>query len=248
MTGCPWDQKQTPESFKSFLIEETHELLEAINQGEPQQIKEELGDMYFQLTFLGQLYEERGDFTVSDAINAIITKMINRHPHVFGDEKVSSPDEQRRRWNELKSTEKATKKSATDLISGVPKSMPALRRAQRVSERASHNGFNWEDINNVLDTLSKETEKLHELVKDTNRAGIQDVIGNMLFSLVNVSRLSQTNAEEALLNATEKFISSFQKVNQTLQDQGREMRDTKQEELLELWHNIQDIPLSGKTA
>lgn len=238
--GCPWDQKQTPDSFKSYIIEEAHELLEAIDEGDPQQIKEELGDMYFQLTFLGQLYEESGEFCISDAIEAIIKKMIHRHPHVFANETISSEAEQRRRWNELKSSEKTIKKSATTLISDVPKSMPALRRAQRVSERAAHNGFEWEGFTDLFKKLTEETKELQEAIKKEDKAGIQEELGDMLFVLVNLSRLSSTNAEEALLATTEKFIARFALVDKSLQDSGRSMQETSSSDLLDLWQKAKN--------
>ena len=144
--GCPWDRKQTPQTFKSYLLEESHELLEAIDADDPGLVKEELGDMLFQILFINLLYEEKGLFTLQDVISTISDKMVRRHPHVFGGEKVQSEADQRLKWNQIKAREKKTRKKAADLLFGVPLSLPGLRRAQRVSERAAHNGFEWQDL------------------------------------------------------------------------------------------------------
>ncbi len=238
--GCPWDRKQTPDSFKSYLIEETHELLEAIDEGVPQQIKEELGDMFFQLTFLGELYEENGEFTISEAVQGITEKMIHRHPHVFGDEKLESDEDQRRRWNELKAKEKKKEKSVSDLVLGVPKSLPALRRAQRISERAAHNGFEWQNLNQLFDKLQEEIEEIREAIASGNSASIQEELGDLLFALVNLGRLTNSNAEEALISATEKFTTRFTAVDNALKVKNRTMQETTPEDLLILWQKIKN--------
>ena len=150
--GCPWDKKQTPESFKPYLLEETHELSEAIDLGDSKHIKEELGDLFFQLTFLTHLYEEKGLFTMADALQGIIDKMIRRHPHVFTDEKFESEEAIRKNWQKIKAAEKKQQKS--DLID-VPKSLPALNRAQRVSSRAASHGFEWPDTKTLLDKFKE---------------------------------------------------------------------------------------------
>lgn len=233
--GCPWDRKQTAQNFKSYLLEEAHELLEAIDADDPQLIREELGDMYFQITFLGRLYEEKGLFTIADALETICEKMIHRHPHVFTDLKVESEEDQRRLWNELKSNEKEEKKQATDLISNVPKSLPALRRAQRVSERAAHNGFEWKDINSVFDKLFEEIDEFREAVKNKDERGIREELGDLLFVLVNLGRITGTNSEEALVVATEKFIGRFSALEEKLLQEGRQIRKTDPDELVRLW-------------
>ena len=234
--GCPWDRKQTAQSFKSYLIEETHELLEAIDSEDPQLIREELGDMYFQLTFLGRLYEEEGHFTIADALQTISEKMIHRHPHVFSDLEVESEEEQRRLWNELKSNEKSEKKRASDLISNVPKSLPALRRAQRVSERAAHNGFEWKDIDSVFVKLFEEIDEFREAVSNKDTKAMHEELGDLLFVLVNLGRITGTNTEEALIAATEKFIGRFSTVEKKLLKEKRQIRETDPEELIRLWN------------
>jgi MazG family protein len=238
--GCPWDRKQTPESFKSYIIEETHELLEAIDQEEPNQIKEELGDMFFQLIFLGELYEEQGEFTISEAVQSITKKMIHRHPHVFGDEKLASDEDQRRRWNELKAKEKKKEKSVSDLVSGVPKSLPALRRAQRISERAAHNGFEWQNIEQLFDKLSEEIEEIRQAIAAKDPAAIQEEIGDLLFAMVNLGRLTNSNAEEALISATEKFTIRFKAVDRALQSKKQTIQETSAEDLLTLWQKVKN--------
>jgi MazG family protein len=238
--GCPWDRKQTPRSFKSYLIEEAHELIEAIDADDPQLIREELGDMFFQLTFLGRLYEEQGLFTIADAIATISEKMIHRHPHVFTDQEVESEEAQRRLWNELKANEKDKKKDATDLISNVPKSLPALRRAQRVSERAAHNGFEWKNLDSVFSKLSEEIAEFRQAVENKDREAMEEELGDLLFVLVNLGRLTNINSEDALLAATAKFISRFNLLEQKLLKEGRNIRKTDPDELVRLWQEAKN--------
>ncbi len=238
--GCPWDRKQTAQSFKSYLIEEAHELIEAIDADDPQLIKEELGDMFFQITFLGRLYEEKGLFTIADALGTISEKMIHRHPHVFTEQEVESEEDQRRLWNELKANEKEQKKDATELISNVPKSLPALRRAQRVSERAAHNGFEWKNIDSVFVKLSEEIAEFREAVESKDEQAIEEELGDLLFVLVNLGRLTNTNSEDALLAATEKFIGRFNAVEKKLIKEGRKIRETEPDELVRLWQKTKN--------
>lgn len=238
--GCPWDMKQTPESFKSYLLEETHELLEAIDRNDPTLVKEELGDLLFQLIFINQLFEEQGHFTLSEVIGAITHKMIERHPHVFGDEVVNSEAEQKRRWNQIKAQEKTEPKSVADLLGNVPKSLPGLRRAQRVSERAAHNGFEWQDTNQALAKLQEEVSELHEAIAHGTPEQIAEELGDALFMLVNLGRLTKTNSEDALHGTTDKFIRRFTLLEQKALDTGRKVADLAFAEQLDLWHEVKN--------
>ena len=212
--GCPWDRKQTPQTFKSYLLEESHELLEAIDADDPGLVKEELGDMLFQILFINLLYEEKGLFTLQDVISTISDKMVRRHPHVFGGEKVQSEADQRLKWNQIKAREKKTRKKAADLLFGVPLSLPGLRRAQRVSERAAHNGFEWQDLEAALEKLTEEVAELKEAISSKNRDKISEELGDALFVLVNLGRLTELNSEDALHAATDKFIKRFSLLEQ----------------------------------
>ena len=238
--GCPWDKKQTPQSFKSYLIEEAHELLEAIDNNNPAAIKEELGDMLFQLLFINQLYEEQHLFNLSDVAESIIKKMIRRHPHVFGDETVDSDDAQRQKWNEIKAKEKKLPKSITDLLSNVPKSLPGLRRAQRVSERAAHNGFEWQNISEAVAKLEEEVKELKQAVNNNNQDEITEELGDALFVLVNIGRLTQINAEDALHNSTNKFINRFSYLEKKVARTKNKIADTSHNDLLALWSEVKN--------
>lgn len=238
--GCPWDIKQTPESFKSYLIEEAHELLEAIDRDEPALVKEELGDLLFQLIFLSRLFEEQGHFTLSEVIATISDKMIQRHPHVFGDEVVNSEEEQRRRWNQIKAQEKKEAKSVADLLRSVPRSLPGLRRAQRVSERAAHNGFEWQDVDQALAKLREELDELHQAVRLGNRAQIAEELGDAFFMLVNLGRLTKTNSEDALQATTDKFIRRFTLLEHKAMAMGRTVAELPFAEQLALWAEVKN--------
>ena len=236
--GCPWDIKQTPASFKSFLIEETHELLEAIDGNDPLLVKEELGDLLFQILFITQLFEEPGQFTLSEVIASITEKMIQRHPHVFGDEVVNSEEEQRRRWNQIKAQEKKVPQAVADLLNNVPKSLPSLRRAQRVSERAASNGFEWRDTGQAFAKLQEEILELQEAVNDGTPEQIAEELGDALFMLVNLGRLTKTNSEDALQATTNKFIRRFSLLEQKAKASGHTVADLGLVEQLALWEEV----------
>lgn len=235
--SCPWDKKQTPQTFKSYLIEEAYELLEAVDKDTPHAIKEELGDMFFQIIFLANLYEEKGLFTLAEVLESIITKMVTRHPHVFGDDTVSSEQDQRQKWNQLKSKEK-DECTRSDLLANVPRNLPGLRRAQRVSERAANNGFEWQNIEGALAKLDEEVDEIKEAVKSGNKADISEEIGDALFVLVNIGRLTQLNAEEALHGATDKFIHRFSLLEKKAVAQNKKIVDFSYDQLLELWSEV----------
>jgi tetrapyrrole methylase family protein/MazG family protein len=236
--GCPWDQKQTPISMKSYLIEESHETAEAIDQGDPAHIKEELGDIFFQLLFISQLYTEKGLFTLEDVINGICDKMVRRHPHVFGDEKVDSEEEQRQRWNEIKSAEKKIQRTAADRLAGVPKSLPSLRRAQRVSERAAHNGFEWRDMQEAMHKFDEEVGEFKEAVNSRDATAMDEELGDILFMLVNLARLSEINAEDCMQRATDKFICRFSGMEAKALKMGKSLHDLAANDLLKLWQSV----------
>nr|MBF0222122.1 nucleoside triphosphate pyrophosphohydrolase [Desulfobulbaceae bacterium] len=237
---CPWDKKQTPQTFKSYLIEEAYELLEAVDKETPQAIKEELGDMFFQIIFLANLYQEKGLFTLAEVLEGITTKMVTRHPHVFDNETVSSEQDQRQKWNQLKSQEKDAC-SLADLLANVPRNLPGLRRAQRVSERAANNGFEWQNIQGALTKLDEEVDEIKEAVKSGNKTAISEEIGDALFVLVNIGRLTQLNAEEALHGATDKFIHRFSLLEEKAVQQDKKIADFTYDQLLALWAEVKKM-------
>jgi len=205
--GCPWDRKQTHQSLGRYLVEETYEVLEAIDKQNMYSLREELGDLLLQIVFHAQLAKEKGYFNLDDVIQGICDKMIRRHPHVFGQKEVADAEEVVANWEQLKRKEKARSRE-TSLIN-VPRSLPALLRAERVQDKAARVGFDWPDFRGALDKLEEELSELREVLpgKDHNR--LREELGDLLFAVVNVARLLGLDAEEALRNAVDKFERRF---------------------------------------
>jgi tetrapyrrole methylase family protein/MazG family protein len=231
--GCPWDKKQTAETLKPYLIEETYELLEALDEGNPEGIKEELGDLLFQIVFHCRLAEERGEFDMKEVIEKISDKMIARHPHVFGDSRFETSDEVVRQWQERKKEEGKLKES---ILEGVPKELPSLLRAHRLQARAAKAGFDWEEVEDVLKKLDEELKEFKAVIGSKDRRKIEDELGDIFFVLVNVSRFVGVNAEEALRKTISKFISRFRYIEMKAADVGRELSDMTLEEMDALWN------------
>jgi tetrapyrrole methylase family protein / MazG family protein len=199
--GCPWDRKQTAQTFKSYVIEEAHELLEAIDADDSEHVREELGDLLFQLIFLTRLYEEKNLFAMEDVIRSISEKMIRRHPHVFSGLEAGSDEEMRRRWHEIKTRERVGKRDAP--LTSLPRSLPALRRAQRISERAAKVDDSRLTLAGSMRKLEKEVGYLEEAILQGR--GLQ-TIGDLFFTMVEICRLAEINAEDALQAATDRRI------------------------------------------
>ena len=238
--GCPWDQKQTVESFRPYLIEELHELLEALDLNEHQHIKEELGDLLFQIIFLNNLYEEQGLFNIGEVIETITDKMIRRHPHVFGDKQFNSEKELRRNWNQEKCKEgKGGKDEAKGLFS-FPRSLPALLRAQRISSRAVSSGFEWPDLDAVFQKLDEETDELKEALSSRNQQHIEDEIGDMLFCMVNIARKAGFDAEQTLQRSSDKFVRRFTNMASLAKEDGSLLEELDIEAMQVLWARVKE--------
>lgn len=233
--GCPWDKKQTRDTLKPYLIEETYEVLEAIDESNPERLKEELGDLMFQIIFHAQIATENGEFTIEDVLKGISDKIINRHPHVFSNAKFESPDEVSRQWHERKAEEGKFKESVLD---GVPKTIPALLRSQRLQSRAAKVGFDWEKIEDVLDKVDEELSELKTAIKIGTKKDIEEELGDVLFVLVNVSRFAGVNAEEALKKTINKFINRFRYIEQKAKELGQNISDMTLKEMDKLWEEI----------
>ena len=233
--GCPWDQKQTIETFRPYLIEELHELLEAIDLDDHLHIKEELGDLLFQIIFLNELYEEQGCFNLSEVLDSITDKMISRHPHVFGDKHFSSEKELRLNWNQAKTQEGKGGKDKEKGLFSFPRSLPALLRAQRVSGRAVSSGFEWPDLEAVLQKLEEETDELREAVSSGDKQHVEDEVGDMLFCMVNVARKAGFDAEQTLQRSTDKFIRRFTNMVELAEKNGSPIEEMDIESMQELW-------------
>lgn len=240
--GCPWDQKQTPQTFKQYLVEETHELLEAINDDNPSHICEELGDLLFQILFLNNLYQEKNLFTLFDVIDSIAAKMIRRHPHVFGSKTIDSEQELRQQWQAIKNQENETKAEPRHFLDSIPKSLPALRRAQRVADRVAREGFDWPDLSGAFGKVTEEFQELQDAFAHGSREQIREEFGDLLFALAVVARKADIDGEEALHEATDKFTTRFLALENLMSDQGKQIADLAPDALLAIWQQTKSEP------
>ena len=229
--GCPWDREQDPKSLKPYVIEEAYEVCEAIEDGDPQVIRDELGDLLFQVVFQAQIAKERNQFTFDDVVNAISDKMERRHPHVFGDESAATAEEVAKHWEQRKVKEKGRK----GLLDGVPKSLPALRKARRVTEKAALIGFDWPSIDGALDKVREEMEELEEARASGDMAAISHEFGDLLFALVNVGRFLEVDPEDALRDTVSRFMQRFEYVEQSIRQADKTMESATLEEMQAYW-------------
>ena len=235
--GCPWDAEQTHESIRRNFLEEAYEAVEAIDEQNPDHLKEELGDVLLQVLFHARMEQEAGRFNLDDVADGVCKKLIYRHPHVFGDVSVSGTGEVLTNWEELKRKEKG-QATNTDALDAVARSLPALWRAEKVQKKAKKAGFDWPDISGALDKLSEELEELKTAVaQGTN---VEEELGDLLFSAVNVSRFLKADPEVALGKATDKFISRFAKVEALAAAQNQAMEGMTLEELDKLWERAKE--------
>ncbi len=244
--GCPWDAEQTHGSLTRYLLEESYEVIEAIDVGSPEMLKEELGDLMLQPVFHAAIAAERGDFAITDVLAGINEKLIRRHPHVFGDQIIDSSQAQVENWEKIKSQEKeGSRKSA---LSGVPPQLPALLRAQKLTEKAARVGFDWEHVDQVF---AKVLEELHEF-EETMVAGDQErmeaELGDLLFAIVNLGRFLAINPEEALRKTMSRFTARFEHVESSLHGEGRKMTDATLAEMDTLWEEAKRIEAAEKSV
>jgi len=232
--GCPWDREQTPESLRPFLIEECYEVLDALEEGSPDKVRDELGDLLFQIVFHARIAEEQDQFTIQDVITAIREKMIRRHPHVFGEVKVANSGEVLANWEEIKKKEKAHQER-TSILDGVPQGMPALLRAHGIQKKAARVGFDWNELNEALPKLDEEITEFKESLKTKDAAAIEEELGDIFFMLVNISRFLEINPEDALRKTISKFIRRFRYIEEHAAEAGRSLKDMTLEEMEKLW-------------
>lgn len=230
--GCPWDREQTRESLKPFLVEETYEVLEAIDEGNPEKIKEELGDLLFQIIFHCQVARERKEFDINDVISKITEKMIGRHPHVFGEATYETSEEVLKQWEERKKEEG---KSRESILEGIPRELPSLLRAHRIQARASRVGFDWKQVEDVVEKLDEELKEFREALERKDQKEIEDELGDVFFVLVNISRFVGVNPEDALRKTISKFISRFRYIEMKSAEAGKSLSGMSLEEMDALW-------------
>lgn len=232
--GCPWDAAQTHESIKKNFIEETYEVIEAINKKNPDMLKEELGDILLQVALHTEIEREQGNFTFDDVANDIVTKLVVRHPHVFGKDTADNVSQALDSWDNAKAKIK-NQKSQSEAMASVPRELPALMRAQKVQHKASKAGFDWDDVDGAFDKIYEELDELKIAMKQCCQDDIQDEFGDVLFSAVNIARFIDVDSEEALTGATDKFMSRFTEVERMAAEQNIDMKKSSVEELDILW-------------
>jgi tetrapyrrole methylase family protein/MazG family protein len=251
--GCAWDREQTHKTLRQYLIEEAYEAAEAIDDGDDRELCEELGDVALQVVFHAELAERRGAFRIEDVYGAICRKLIDRHPHVFGDAEADTAEAVLKNWEQLKKEEKRRKAEETgkdadgngekvSAVAGVPRSLPGLQRAGRIQEKASRVGFDWDRPQDVAAKVREEVEEfLHHVTADTaNPQKLSEEFGDLLFSLVNISRFLDIRAEEAMEGACDKFIRRFVAVERAAEAQGKHLKEMTLEDMDALWNRIKE--------
>lgn len=238
--GCPWDREQTHESIKKNFIEETYEVVEAINKDNPVMLREELGDVLMQILLHAQMESEAGNFTFDDVVDELAQKLIMRHPHVFGKEHCETAEEVLNTWDRVK-TETKQLKSATQAMQTIPKELPALMRAEKIQKKAAKVGFDWEDASGALEKVHSECDELAAEIRRGNESAAFEELGDLLFSCVNVSRFIKADSEQALTFANEKYIKRFSIVEQLAAARSIDMKTASLEELDILWEEAKKL-------
>ncbi|HEX5431686.1 MAG TPA: nucleoside triphosphate pyrophosphohydrolase [Bryobacteraceae bacterium] len=230
--GCPWDREQNFDTIKPYLLEETYEVLDAIDARDFDGLAEELGDLLLQAVFFAQMASEAGHFDISDSLAAINSKLVRRHPHVFAGGDAKTPEDVKRRWEEIKAAEKPRPKG---LLNGVPRSVPALVEAQQIASRAARAGFDWDNIEQVFDKLDEERAELEAARSDPRAGEVEDEIGDLLFVIVNIARFLKVDPEQALRKTNAKFRRRFGHVESGLEAAGKSLSEASMEEMESLW-------------
>lgn len=238
--GCPWDREQTRESLKPYLIEEAYEVLDAIDAGSPDPVQEELGDVLFQVVFHSQVASEQGEFTMADLLARLNDKMVRRHPHVFAGGAVSDAREALAQWEQIKRSEGTRDGSPRSALDGVPKTLPALLRAQRLQVKAGRVGFDWGEWSAAWSKVREEVGELDAVVGRADAARVREELGDLLFSIVNVARLLDIDAEDTLRQAADKFTRRFKDVEAEMRAQGRSVNDASLEDLDRSWARVKE--------
>lgn len=246
--GCPWDIKQTFESIAAYTVEEAYEVADAIERKDMADLKNELGDLLFQVVYHAQMAKENNQFDFADVVTEINNKLIRRHPHVFSDKKITSEEALNSEWEKHKALERAQKSATNEqhktsgLLAGVASTLPALRWSEKLQKRASHHGFDWDSIEPVFEKLYEEIDELKaEISVKDNQARIADELGDILFASVNLSKHLGVNPEQALRNANRKFISRFEIVERLVLEDEKQMQDCSVPELLDYWGKAKEI-------
>jgi nucleoside triphosphate diphosphatase len=254
-TGCPWDREQTIDTLKPFLLEETYEVLQAIDRHDHQALREELGDFLFQAVFLAQLEAEAGLFTIADSLEAIADKLVRRHPHVFARElepkPIDSAGQVRTRWEEIKAQERGGSGEPKTLLGGIPAALPALLRAHHIGTRAASVGFDWARTTDVVDKIQEEVDEVRDAIglrRSDDPAGlgrVEEEIGDLFFAIANLSRKLGIEPETALRKANEKFTKRFDAMERAIAESGRTLRDMTIDDLEREWQRVKSGQQEG---
>jgi MazG family protein len=243
--GCPWDREQTIDTLKPFVLEETYEVLEAIDRADHAALREELGDFLFEAVFLAQLEGEAGHFTIADSVKAVADKLVRRHPHVFARETLDAPIDTagkvKVRWEEIKAQERDAQAAPKTLLSGVPPALPALLRAYQIGSRAASVNFDWIAAPDVVEKIQEEVDEIREAVQNAgerDRTRVEEEVGDLLFAIANLSRKLGVEPETALRKANDKFTRRFTAMEQRIDASGRRMRDLRLAELEAEWQKV----------
>jgi tetrapyrrole methylase family protein / MazG family protein len=251
--GCPWDREQTHTTLKTYLIEEAYEVLDALEIGDPRELKQELGDLLLQILFHADLALEAGNFDISDVVTGIQDKMIRRHPHVFGNVKVNSSKEVLKNWAQLKAAEKQARSNDVErakplvpsVLEGIPRSLPALLEAYQLTRRAAQVGFDWERVDGIFEKLVEEARELRAALATSDRANAEEEVGDILFAAVNLARFIGFDPEVALKKSNLKFKSRFQNMENDASSSGQRLAQLSKEELELLWEASKRLPDSS---
>lgn len=243
--GCPWDQEQTHATLRTYLLEETYEVLDALDAGDDRKLVDELGDLLLQIVFHAQIAREEARFAIADVIEAIHTKLVRRHPHVFGSKRARNAAEVLKNWERLKAEERkeetgSEKRKATaraSLLDGIPKGLPATLQAHQMTRRAARIGFDWDSLSQLLEKLPEEANELRRAVERGDAPGIEEEVGDLLFAAVNAARFLELDPEIALRRANGKFRARFEEMERRARETGRDLADVPREEMEELWES-----------
>ncbi|HIE08700.1 MAG TPA: nucleoside triphosphate pyrophosphohydrolase [Armatimonadetes bacterium] len=236
--GCPWDREQTHESLRDSLLEEAYEVVEAIDEGDDERLREELGDIFIEAVFHARLAEERGAFSLEEVVRGANEKLISRHPHVFGEERVKSAQEVLERWQERKQRERMEKGEDSSALAGVPKSLPGLMRAEKLQKRAELAGFVWPAPSMAWEKAEEEWAELKEALESGEREEIERELGHLLFALVNAARMMGISAERALRRANAEFEGRFRRMEKLLAEEGLKLGALSIEEKMAVWEKV----------
>lgn len=240
--GCPWDREQTHSSLRSALVEECYEVVEAINREDDPNLQEELGDILLHVVMHSHLANEREAFDFNQVVETVCEKLIRRHPHVFGDSSAEDTQQVLKQWEQIKREEKEGNAS---ILAGLPMALPALMRAQNAQKKAARVGFDWESADPVFEKIDEEVAEVREAVAQGDKEAIEDEIGDLLFSVVNLARKLKVDSETALTGATAKFVSRFQAVEAALARDGIKIEEASPEEMNRLWDEHKRVAKAG---